>query len=219
MKILAIDTSTEYCSVALLENEVLISEVNDNASFSHNKKLFTAIDSILKENSLTLKDIDLIACGSGPGSFTGLRVGISAVKSIAYSSSIRVSAINSLDSMAMGGLLENKDSKVRVFFDGKQKDLFTSEYTLKNNLPVRNAEIELISLKEEREIPFSEINIGNVAEDKLENKSYKSGSFPKAHYTGLIAYYDKSREVDVMKLEPEYYKDFKINKSKKQPLM
>lgn len=80
MKILAIDTSSKICSVSILEdNNVIIEKHNDDEK-THSQKLMPLIDETLKQFDLTLDNIDLLACCQGPGSFTGIRIGISTVK-------------------------------------------------------------------------------------------------------------------------------------------
>ena len=80
MKILAIDTATEVCSVAILENNNVIKEKTLEAVNTHSVALMPLVQEILTECNLTVNDIDLFACDKGPGSFTGIRIGLSTVK-------------------------------------------------------------------------------------------------------------------------------------------
>ncbi len=80
MKILSIDTASSICSVAILEDNKLVKEISNNDTNTHSVKLMPQIEQIFKETNLTLNDIDLLACDKGPGSFTGIRIGISTVK-------------------------------------------------------------------------------------------------------------------------------------------
>lgn len=80
MKILSIDTSSNVCSVAILEDKKVIKEITNEDGNTHSVKLMPQIEQIFKETNLTLKDIDLLACDKGPGSFTGIRIGISTIK-------------------------------------------------------------------------------------------------------------------------------------------
>ncbi|MCK4979954.1 MAG: tRNA (adenosine(37)-N6)-threonylcarbamoyltransferase complex dimerization subunit type 1 TsaB [Candidatus Delongbacteria bacterium] len=130
MLILAVDTSTEYCSVALLQDEELLQEINDKAPYSHNKKLFKNIDIILKFNKIEINNINLLAIGSGPGSFTGLRVGMSAMKGIALATKIKLLPVRSIDAVGLAGLEQFQDDKITVLLDGKQKDMFKADYEL-----------------------------------------------------------------------------------------
>ena len=231
MKILAIETSTEYCSVALLENDSLIEEINDNTPYSHNKKIFSIINDILLKNNMTLEDVDLLAVGSGPGSFTGLRIGTSVVKALSYATKINSISIDTMDILALEALSymnkeqRIKETKIKVFLDGKQKDFFSAEYIIKKTSNYdtikRNSDIILSKFNEVNveENIFEEINIANFAVDKLvsdfEPPHFKT-TFPKAEFIGKLAYYNKQNINKNFEYEPNYYKDFKINKSKKR---
>ena len=80
MKILAIDTATEVCSVAVLEDKNVILEKTLDAVNTHSVALLPLLEEVLSECNLNLNDIDLFACDSGPGSFTGIRIGLSTIK-------------------------------------------------------------------------------------------------------------------------------------------
>lgn len=80
MKILAIDTATEVCSVAVLENKDVIVEKTLDSVNTHSVALMPLIKEVLTECNLTINDIDLFACDNGPGSFTGIRIGLSTIK-------------------------------------------------------------------------------------------------------------------------------------------
>lgn len=80
---LAISTSSNNASVALLENDICIKELNIINEKTHSEKLMPLIDELFSKTRLTLSDVNLIACDNGPGSFTGLRIGIATVKALA----------------------------------------------------------------------------------------------------------------------------------------
>ena len=80
MKILAIDTSSKVCSVAITEDDKTITSLHNDDEKTHSVKLMPMIDEAFKKTHLTLDDINLIACGLGPGSFTGVRIGIATAK-------------------------------------------------------------------------------------------------------------------------------------------
>lgn len=100
MKILAIDTATEVCSVALLENETTIDEITITSPNSHSVELMPLINNIISNNNLTLNDIDLFACDNGPGSFTGIRIGIATIKAFCDVTSKNCIGISSLEGFA-----------------------------------------------------------------------------------------------------------------------
>ena len=85
MKLLAIDTSTDYLNLAVINGDEIIGRIHKVAKMSHSRLLVPAIDKLLKKTKLKLKDIDGFAVSIGPGSFTGLRIGVMTVKGLAYS--------------------------------------------------------------------------------------------------------------------------------------
>lgn len=100
MKILSITTSSPICGVAILENNIPIKEITLNNGLTHSETLMPIIRQILAETKLTLNDIDLLACDIGPGSFTGIRIGISTIKAFADSLAIKCIGINSLEALS-----------------------------------------------------------------------------------------------------------------------
>ncbi len=93
MKILAIDTSSKNASVAITEDEKELIELNNSEEKTHSQKLMPMIDEVLKKLDLSLDDIDLISSSLGPGSFTGVRIGIATAK--AFSDSKNIPAVRS----------------------------------------------------------------------------------------------------------------------------
>lgn len=100
MKILSIDTSSCICSVAILEDEKIIKEISNEDGNTHSVKLMPQIEQIFKETNLTLNDIDLFACDKGPGSFTGIRIGISTIKAFCDVTNVPAIGIPSLMALA-----------------------------------------------------------------------------------------------------------------------
>lgn len=100
MKILAIDTATEVCSVAILENDNVIKEKTLESVNTHSVALMPLVQNILNECNLTLNDIDLFACDKGPGSFTGIRIGLSTIKAFCDVTNKPCVGITSLEGFA-----------------------------------------------------------------------------------------------------------------------
>lgn len=99
MKILSIDTSSPICAVAILEDTKLIKEILLNNGLTHSEKLMPIISKIFVETNLKLNDIDLIVCDKGPGSFTGIRIGIATAKAFSDSLNIKATGISSLEAL------------------------------------------------------------------------------------------------------------------------
>lgn len=100
MKILAIDTSSKICSVSILEDCNVILEKHTNDERTHSQNLMPLIDELFKETNLSLDDINLLACCQGPGSFTGIRIGIATIKAFSDAKNIPVIGVTSLESLA-----------------------------------------------------------------------------------------------------------------------
>lgn len=135
MKILAIDTSSSICSVAILEDLNLIYEGFTNDGLTHSQNLMPMIDKAFKESNLTLKDIDLYACSIGPGSFTGIRIGVSTVKAFVDVYDKPSIGITSLESLAYNideeyvcSIIDAKHDN--VYYGLFKKDSKTNSYEL-----------------------------------------------------------------------------------------
>jgi len=113
MKILSIDTTSEICGVAILEDENLIIDTSLNNGLTHSENLMPLIKEALEKAKLTLREIDLIACCTGPGSFTGIRIGVASVKALAEVSNLKVADVTSLESLAKN-IKEACDTKVSL---------------------------------------------------------------------------------------------------------
>ena len=100
MKILGIDTSATAASVAIVDENKIIGEFSINTALTHSQTLMPMVESLLKNTGVTLADIDAIAVNAGPGSFTGVRIGVAAVKGMAFSSDKPCISVSTLHSMA-----------------------------------------------------------------------------------------------------------------------
>jgi tRNA threonylcarbamoyladenosine biosynthesis protein TsaB len=100
MLILAIDTTTPHGSAALLEDSHLMAEVNCVASLTHSQRLLPAIDLMFRQQDLAVSDVDAFAVAVGPGSFTGIRIGLSTIKSFALASGNPVASVSTLEALA-----------------------------------------------------------------------------------------------------------------------
>lgn len=103
MKILAIDTTTKKASVALKDNDNIYFKEIDN-DITHSEKLLPLLDEVLHENNINLQDIDLFAITLGPGSFTGVRIGIASIKAIAKVTNKKIFGATSLELLAIDGI-------------------------------------------------------------------------------------------------------------------
>ncbi len=100
MKILGVDTSTPIGSVALIDSDQLIAEHTLNVVQAHSSRLMPAIDNVLKWGNITVDDLDGCAVGIGPGSFTGVRIGVATIKSICYAVDKPIVGVSTLEAIA-----------------------------------------------------------------------------------------------------------------------
>ncbi|GJL75102.1 tRNA (adenosine(37)-N6)-threonylcarbamoyltransferase complex dimerization subunit type 1 TsaB [Nitrosomonas sp.] len=128
MKILAFDTSTEYCSVALyLDGKIRKTETL--ARHLHSELLLPMIREILDEGGLELADIDGLAFGAGPGSFTGLRIACGVAQGLAFAASLPVIGISTLEAIAQ----QNTHDKIIVAMDARMGEIYHAAYTRQEN--------------------------------------------------------------------------------------
>ena len=127
MKLLCIDTASDICGVSILENNNLIVNLDNNTGRTHSENLMPLIQKAFDESNISLKDIDLIVCDMGPGSFTGIRIGMATAKAFHDSLDIPCLGISSLEALAYN-VVEEKD-----FYDTKKTTLICSMINCKNN--------------------------------------------------------------------------------------
>jgi tRNA threonylcarbamoyladenosine biosynthesis protein TsaB len=126
MKILSIETSTRVGSVAIMEDEHLIAEYILNVVSTHSERLLPSIDQILKDSQLTVRDIEGFAVSLGPGSFTGLRIGISTVKGLALAAEKGVVGVPTLDVLAHNLMFTRL--LVCPLLDARKGEVYTALY-------------------------------------------------------------------------------------------
>ena len=125
MRILALDTTTTSGSVALLDNAYPAGEISIEASLSHSERLLASIDFLLRQNGLKAEDMDGFAVAAGPGSFTGIRIGLSTVKAFAFASGKPVAAVSALEALAWK-LRESPARLVAPVVDAKKGEIYSA---------------------------------------------------------------------------------------------
>ena len=128
-KILAFDTSTTRGSVALLEGREVRAEIRLNSSHTHSTLLLSSINFLLERLKWSLKNLDLVAAGIGPGSFTGIRIGVATALGLSQSLSIPFAGISGLDALAYQVKFLN--GKIGVILDASRSQVFYGEYACK----------------------------------------------------------------------------------------
>ena len=129
MKILGIDTSSMAASVAVIEDNKLICEYTINTKKTHSQKLMPMIENMLSLSDLNVREIDAIAVCEGPGSFTGLRIGMATAKAIAHVNDIPVIGVNSLEVLAAN--MNLCDKKICSILDAQRNTTMKVQNLLK----------------------------------------------------------------------------------------
>lgn len=127
MKILAVDTSSQSASCAVGEDELLLGEFYTNVKLTHSQTIMPMMNDLLRQTRLTLSDIDAFAVTTGPGSFTGLRIGISAVKGIAHGTGKPCIAVPTLKALAYN-MIGTDDCLVAPVLDARRNQVYTTLY-------------------------------------------------------------------------------------------
>lgn len=126
MKILAFDSSNQPLSVAIIDDQQLLTEQTINVKRNHSIQLMPAIEEALKQANLQLKDIDRIAVASGPGSYTGLRIAVTIAKSLAWAQDIELVGISSLKVLAANSF---EQENIVPLFDARRENIYTGLYS------------------------------------------------------------------------------------------
>ncbi|TNI89069.1 tRNA (adenosine(37)-N6)-threonylcarbamoyltransferase complex dimerization subunit type 1 TsaB [Aeromonas sobria] len=129
MKILAVDTATEACSAALLVGDTLFSRWEE-APRDHTRKILPMVQAVLEDAGITLSDLDAIAFGRGPGSFTGVRIGISVAQGLAFGVGVPLIGISTLAAMAQGAYRLDGAEQVLTAIDARMNEVYFGRYEL-----------------------------------------------------------------------------------------
>lgn len=218
--ILNIETATKNCSVALSKNgeTIALREIAEEG-FSHAEKLHVFIEEIISESAISFQDLTAIAVSQGPGSYTGLRIGVSSAKGLCYALNIPLIAVDTLQSLAAQISIPN--GLIIPMIDARRMEVFSAAFDLNLNT-IQAVAAEIItedSYKElEQEIHF--IGDGASKCKAFLNKSnfifHDTIIYPSAKEMSFLSFekYKKSDTVDVAYFEPLYVKDFMLTKKK-----
>ncbi|WP_261510523.1 tRNA (adenosine(37)-N6)-threonylcarbamoyltransferase complex dimerization subunit type 1 TsaB [Chryseobacterium paludis] len=223
MKILYLETSSKNCSVAISDNEKLLclcEEVSEN--YKQSESLHTFVEWVLEGAGISMKDIQAVSLGKGPGSYTGLRIGAASAKGFCYGLKIPLIAVNSLESMMEPFLGKNYDYIVPLV-DARRMEVYTAIYD--GNTGEEIAATEAKILDEHSFTEFADkkiIFVGDGAKKakeilQLPNAEFNESIYPSAQYLikKTLEKIEKKDVEDIAYFEPFYLKDFHGVKKKK----
>ncbi|MBQ0126244.1 MAG: tRNA (adenosine(37)-N6)-threonylcarbamoyltransferase complex dimerization subunit type 1 TsaB, partial [Clostridiales bacterium] len=137
MKILALDTSAKAASVALCEVEKLLALDTLNIGLTHSETMLPMIESLLSSSKTDISDIDLFACSAGPGSFTGLRIGVSVIKGLAFGKNKICVGVSTLEALARNISFADDNALVCPVMDARRNQVFCALFRIESGKPVR----------------------------------------------------------------------------------
>ncbi len=146
MKILSLDSATECATVAIIDSDKILGETIINYKKQHSVIMMPMIDNLLKNCGLSISDIEGFVVSSGPGSFTGLRIGMSTIKGLVQATNKPFVSINSLDGLANN--LFNIQGIICPIIDALRGNVYTNFYKFENNNLVVLGEPELLSMED-----------------------------------------------------------------------
>ena len=135
MKILAIDTATEACSVALMIDNK-IDDIFEICPQQHSQKVLPMIDTLLKRHDIKLKELDVIAFGRGPGSFTGVRIATGIVQGLALGADLPVVEVSTLAAMAQQNYEEHGFTRTHALIDARMAEVYMGDFEVVNGVVV-----------------------------------------------------------------------------------
>ncbi len=220
--ILNIETSTTNCSVSLSnKGETLVLKEDYGNGYSHAEKLHVYIEAVLKEANITSSQLEAIAVSKGPGSYTGLRIGVSAAKGLAYALNIPLISISTLEALAHQ---VSADSGCIVpMLDARRLEVYSAIFDKDYNV-VRAIEAQILNESAfEKELASGKIYFVGDGVEKTKtllnspNAIFIENKLPSADQMSALSFnkYKKSDIEDVAYFEPYYLKDFVAIKSKK----
>ncbi|HRZ32371.1 MAG TPA: tRNA (adenosine(37)-N6)-threonylcarbamoyltransferase complex dimerization subunit type 1 TsaB [Flavobacterium sp.] len=214
--ILNIETSTKNCSVALAKNgEIVLCKEIAEIGFSHAEKLHVFLEELLKETELSFKDINAIAVSQGPGSYTGLRIGVSAAKGLCYALDIPLIAVDTMQILANQVTVE--EGIIIPMIDARRMEVFSAIFD-KNHLKIRETKAEVLeehSFAENKELIYIVGDCAAKAKTVLINDNFiflEKNVYPSAKEMATLSYelFKQNTFVDVAYFEPFYLKDFML---------
>ena len=212
--ILNIETSTTNCSVSLFNDLELIDCIEENTQdYSHSKSLHVFIDSVLKKSKIKPKDLSAISVSKGPGSYTGLRIGVASAKGLCFALDIPLISIETLEILSQN--ISNKGIVIPCM-DARRMEVYSAVFNNKNDR-IRDTMAEILTENSFKEyLSTDEVYfIGNANKKIKEIITHKNACFidnvlPSSRQMGVLSFkkFNENQHEDLNNFEPFYLKDF-----------
>ena len=223
--ILNIETSSKNCSVSISENGKIIGLKEQSFDeYSHSKSLHVFIDEIFKQTKLSPQKLSAVAISEGPGSYTGLRIGVSAAKGICVALNLPLIAIDTMQILARK--LECAEGYIISAMDARRDEIYYSVFKSNNcKIPIKVGKTDCMIIKSNSFSNYFESSIVNFVgncNEKInkflnhDNIIFSDFMLPSANEMGIISFasFKKGEFEDVSDFQPKYLKEFggkKIN--------
>ena len=219
--ILNIETATKNCSVALAkEGKTIICKEIAEEGYSHAERLHVFIEAIIKEAGIALKDLSAIAVSQGPGSYTGLRIGVSAAKGLCYALDIPLIAVDTLQALASQVTISS--GLIIPMIDARRMEVYSAIFspTLEKKREVLAQIIDENSFEDLQDTVYFVGDCAEKCQSVLNKDNYvflEDIKYPSAKEMSALSYekFKIKDTVDVAYFEPYYLKDFMITAPKK----
>ena len=218
--ILLIETATKSCSVSLSsENKIIACKEEVNKQYSHAEKLTVFITELFKTQDFSIKDLDAIAVSKGPGSYTGLRIGISTAKGLCYALDIPLISVSTLKAMAFRMAQKEESDLYCPMIDARRMEVYNAFYN-NTNKEIRGIQADIIEAHSyQKELDKKVLFFGDGAQKCKQiiqhpNAKFLDDIFPSSKDMLEIANEKFSEKMfeDVAYFEPFYLKDFVTGK-------
>ena len=219
--ILNIETATKNCSVALAkEGKTILCKEIAEEGYSHAERLHVFIEVVIKETGITFQDLSAIAVSQGPGSYTGLRIGVSAAKGLCYALDIPLIAVDTLQVLASQAKVSN--GLIIPMLDARRMEVYSAIFTptFENKRAVQAEVITENSFEDLQETLYFMGDCTEKCKPILTKENFiflDEIKYPSAKEMSFLSFekYKKNDAVDVAYFEPYYLKDFMMTVSKK----
>lgn len=219
--ILNIETATKNCSVSLAkEGKTILCKEIAEEGYSHAERLHVFIEDLVQKAGIHFKDIQAIAVSQGPGSYTGLRIGVSAAKGLCYALNVPLIAVDTLQVLA--SQVQVEDGLIIPMIDARRMEVYSAIFDVKFE-KIRETQAEVITENSFETISETVYFVGDCA-DKCKSVITKSNfifleeiKYPSATAMSILSFskFQNKDFEDLAYFEPYYLKDFMITPSKK----
>jgi tRNA threonylcarbamoyladenosine biosynthesis protein TsaB len=219
--ILNLETATTNCSVSIAKNGKLLAlKEHDTPGYSHSEQLHVFIEDVLKEAKIARSDLEAIAVSKGPGSYTGLRIGVSAAKGLCFALDLPLISIPTLESMAHQVEATPFDFIIPVL-DARRMEVYSAVFD-KNCSEVRETRAEVIEPESfQRYIEKGKVLLAGSGAEKCKtllthkNIGFDTNIVPSTKEMSILSHkkFEKKEFEDLAYFEPYYLKDFIVKKN------